>query len=147
MILFIISKVIIMNKTSDIVLIEFKEVTPHTILTNYKEYFDLNAAAVILNSLIIVIDTLVYPRQAEEFREKIEKKYGLPVKYLFITHYHSDHIYGVAAFKDIEIFGSYALIENIKERKENVWTKEAFNEWKNNEPEMAEIVDEIKMLK
>ena len=31
-----------MNKTLNIVPVEFKEGTPHTILANYKEYFDLN---------------------------------------------------------------------------------------------------------
>jgi len=126
--------------------IELKEVTPHTILVNFKEYFDLNAGAIILNNFIIVIDTLMYSRQAKEFREKLEEKYNLPVKFLFITHYHADHLFGAVPFKDIEIFGSSTLIENMKKRKKENWTEEAFNEWKKEEPEIAELIDEIDII-
>ncbi len=126
--------------------IELKEVTPRTILVKFKEYFDLNAGAIILNNFIIVIDTLMYPRQAKEFREKLEEKYNLPVKFLFITHYHADHLFGAAPFKDIEIFGSSTLIENMKKRKKENWTEEAFNEWKKEEPELAELIDEIEIV-
>lgn len=135
-----------MNEIATRFPIEFKEVTPHTILVNFKDYFNLNAGAIILNNFIIVIDTLMYPIQAKRFRERLEMKFNLPVKYLFITHYHADHLFGVAAFKDIEIFGSTLLIENMKKRKEENWTTEAFNEWKKEEPEIAEMIDEIEII-
>ncbi len=135
-----------MNKLAKLKPIELKEVTPRTILVNFKEYFDLNAGAIILNNFIIVIDTLMYPRQAKEFREKLEKKYRLPVKFLFITHYHADHLFGAVPFKDVEIFGSSTLIENMKKRKEENWTKEAFDEWKKEEPDIAELIDEIEII-
>jgi cyclase len=135
-----------MNEITSKFPIEFKEVTPHTILINFKDYFEVNAGAIILNNFIIVIDALMYPIQAKQFREKLETKYNLPVKYLFITHYHADHLFGIAAFKDIEIFGSSLLIENLKKRKEENWTTEAFNEWKKEEPEIEEFIDEIEII-
>ncbi|MFX0005867.1 MAG: MBL fold metallo-hydrolase [Promethearchaeota archaeon] len=135
-----------MNEITTRFPIEFKEVTPHTILVNFKDYFNLNAGAIILNNFIIAIDTLMYPIQAKRFRERLEMKFNLPVKYLFITHYHADHLFGVAAFKDIEIFGSSLLIENMKKKREGNWTTEAFNEWKKEEPEIAEIIDEIEII-
>ncbi|MFX0033498.1 MAG: MBL fold metallo-hydrolase [Candidatus Hermodarchaeota archaeon] len=125
---------------------EFKEVSSHTVIANYRDYFNLNAGAIILNNYILVIDTLIYPRQAKEFRNELEKKYNLPVKYLFITHSHSDHYFGVRAFKDVEIFGSNILIEALKRKREKNWTKEAFNEWKESEPEISEIIDEIEII-
>jgi glyoxylase-like metal-dependent hydrolase (beta-lactamase superfamily II) len=125
---------------------ELKEVSTHAVFANYKDYFDLNAGAIILHNFILVIDTLVYPRQAKEFRTKLEKKYNLPVKYLFITHSHSDHYFGVASFKDVEIFGSNNLIEVIKKRKEEDWNKKAFDEWKKSEPELIDIIDEIEII-
>ena len=76
----------------------------------------------------------------------LEKKYNLPVKYLFITHSHSDHYFGVTSFKDVEIFGSNSLIEVIKRRKEEDWNKKAFDEWKKSEPEMIDIIDEIEII-
>ena len=135
-----------MNKLATRFPIEFKEVTPRTVLVNFKDYFDLNAGVIILNNFIIVIDTLMYPIQAKQFREKLEIKYNLPVKYLFITHYHADHLFGVVAFKDIEIFGSSILIENMKKKKKESWTTEAFNEWKKEEPEIEELIEEIKEI-
>ncbi len=135
-----------MNKIAKILPVELKEVTPHTIIVNFKDYFDLNAGAIILSNFIIVIDTLMYPRQAKQFREKLEKKYNLPVKYVFITHYHADHLFGVVSFKDVEIFGSSNLIESMKQRKEENWTTEAFDEWKKEEPEIAELIDEIEII-
>jgi glyoxylase-like metal-dependent hydrolase (beta-lactamase superfamily II) len=135
-----------MKKLSKILPIELEEVTPRTQLVNFKDYFNLNAGAIILNNFIIVIDTLMYPRQAKAFKEKLEAKYKLPIKYLFITHYHADHHFGVASFKDVEVFGSSILIENMKKRKEQHWTIEAFNEWKKEEPKLAEIIDEIEII-
>ncbi|MFX0038331.1 MAG: MBL fold metallo-hydrolase [Promethearchaeota archaeon] len=135
-----------MKKLSKILPIELEEVTSRTQLVNFKDYFNLNAGAIILNNFIIVIDTLMYPRQAKTFKEKLETKYKLPIKYLFITHYHADHHFGVASFKDVEIFGSSILIENMKKRKEQHWTIEAFNEWKKEEPKLAEIIDEIEII-
>lgn len=140
------NKLINMNEKPIDISIDLKEVSSHTIIANYKDYFDLNAGAVVLKNFIIVIDPLLFPRQAKEFREKLEKNYGLPVKYLFITHYHSDHIFGVAPFKDIEIFGCNDLIENLKEKKEKSWTKEAFNEWKKSEPDYSQFIDEIEII-
>lgn len=135
-----------MNKKPINISIELKEVTQHTMIANYKDYFNLNAGAVILNNFIIVIDPLLFPRQAKEFRQKLEKKYRIPVKYLFITHYHSDHNFGVAPFKDVEIFGCYNLIENLKFKKKKAWIKEAFDEWKKTEPDYEKFIDEIEII-
>ena len=132
------------NETN--IAIRFEEVSSRAVIANFKEYFDVNASAIILDNFIIVIDTLFYPRQAKEFRETLEKKYNLPVKYLFITHCHGDHFLGVSTFKDIEIFGSSALIENLKKKKEESWTEEAFEEWKKSEPEYTDLINEIEIV-
>lgn len=126
--------------------IEIIEVSSRVIIANFKEYFDVNASAIVLNNFIIVIDTLFYPRQAKEFREKLEMRYKKPIKYLFITHCHGDHFLGVSAFKDIEIICSSALIENLIRKKEESWTEEAFEEWKKSEPEYTDLINEIEIV-
>ncbi len=123
-----------------------EEVSPHAVAASYESYFGVKAGAVALHDFIVVIDTLLYPRQAATFRAEIEVKYELPVKHLFITHFHGDHHYGAAPFKDVEVFGSNALIENMKRRKEEGWTKEAFDGWKKEEPDFAEYIDEIEIV-
>lgn len=63
------NKLINMNNKPINISIELKEVSPHAIIANYKDYFDLNAGAVILNNFIIVIDPLLFPRQDKELKE------------------------------------------------------------------------------
>ncbi|MCG3220169.1 MAG: hypothetical protein H7641_02215, partial [Candidatus Heimdallarchaeota archaeon] len=52
---------------------EIIELASNTVYTTWKDYYDLNAGAIILNNFIVIIDSLSYPRQAKDFREKIEK--------------------------------------------------------------------------
>jgi glyoxylase-like metal-dependent hydrolase (beta-lactamase superfamily II) len=135
-----------MTESGNDLSISLIDVSPRILIANFKEYFKVNASAIILNNFIIVIDTLLFPRQSKEFREQLEKKYELPVKYLFITHCHSDHYFGIASFKDVEFIGSSILIESLNRRKKENWTEEAFKEWKESEPEYAEYINEIEIL-
>ncbi len=127
--------------------IEFKisEVSPRTVLACYEDYYSVNAGAIALDDFIIIIDTLVYPWQGKKLREHVETKFGLPVKYLFITHFHGDHHYGSVAFKDVEIFGSNAMIERMKRRMIEGWKKEDFDKWKEEDPQFADYIDEIEI--
>ncbi|MHA1481394.1 MAG: MBL fold metallo-hydrolase, partial [Candidatus Thorarchaeota archaeon] len=99
-----------------------------------------------LDNFIVVIDTLYYPVQSREFRKRIEEKYNLPVKHVFLSHFHGDHVFGTSTFKDVEIFGSSQLIENLEKRKEENWTPEAFDTWKEGSPEYADYIDEIDII-
>ena len=89
--------------------IEIQEVSSRVTLAHYEEFFKLNAAAVALDNFIVVIDPMYYPSQGRKFRKYLEKKYNLPVKYLFITHYHGDHVFGMSAFKGVEVIGTDCL--------------------------------------
>ncbi|MHA1454023.1 MAG: MBL fold metallo-hydrolase, partial [Promethearchaeota archaeon] len=128
--------------------ITIKEIASRSIVAFYKEYFELNAGAIILDNFIIVIDTLLYPSQAKEIRTYLEQNYSQPIKYLFLTHFHGDHVLGMGEFKssDIEIFGTNQLIENMKIRLENNWSKEAIAKWKQEEPENAKDIDAIDLF-
>lgn len=132
--------------TSPTIDIKIEEVTPHTLVATYEDYHSVTAGAIALDDFIIIIDTLIYPRQAKMFREHAETRFGLPVKYLFITHFHSDHHFGAVVFKDVEIFGSNAMIERMKRRMKEGWKKEDFEKWKLEDPEFAEYIDEIEII-
>jgi glyoxylase-like metal-dependent hydrolase (beta-lactamase superfamily II) len=121
------------------------EVSPRVVVANYKDCFGVNAAAIILSNFTICVDTLFYPPQGRAFRKIVESKYKLPVKYLFLTHYHGDHVFGMASFKDIEVFGSQELIKNMKRRMKEQWTKDEFEKWKDEEPELADVISQIEV--
>jgi glyoxylase-like metal-dependent hydrolase (beta-lactamase superfamily II) len=135
-----------MNMSPSNIDFEINEPTPRTVVANYKPFFSVNAGAIALDDFAIIIDSLLFPRQAKRLREYVESKFGVPVKYLFITHFHGDHIYGAATFRDIEIFGSNALIERMKRKMKEGWKKEDFDKWREDEPEFVEYIDEVKIV-
>jgi glyoxylase-like metal-dependent hydrolase (beta-lactamase superfamily II) len=49
----------------------------------------------------LVIDTGSSPEQGAEIREKAERVAGVPVVAALVTHWHYDHLFGLAAFTDV----------------------------------------------
>ena len=63
--------------------------------------FISNAAAVVTDDGVILLDTLGSPALAELFLQKLRKVTDKPVKKVILSHYHADHIYGLQVFKDM----------------------------------------------
>jgi len=120
------------------------EITPHTLMFHSD---NSNAGAIIFPHFIVAIDPTMYPPDARGFRTEIEKKYNKPVKFLLITHYHGDHVFGAGPFKDVERLAHKSQVDLIEERLKGEWSKAAMEEWKKEEPERAETIDQIEILK
>ena len=119
--------------------IEFSTITDHCLAATSELGF--TAGAISLDSFIVAIDSTLFPFTARLFRKKIENVFNLPVKYLFLTHYHGDHFWGVASFNDIIIVGSEPLVKNIIAEREIQPAR--FESWKKEEPKKAHLIDEI----
>jgi glyoxylase-like metal-dependent hydrolase (beta-lactamase superfamily II) len=63
--------------------------------------FISNAAAIITDDGVILLDTLGSPALAQLFLQKLKKVPDKPVKKVIVSHYHADHIYGLQVFKDL----------------------------------------------
>ncbi|MEY4751218.1 MAG: hypothetical protein RIQ60_3432 [Pseudomonadota bacterium] len=61
--------------------------------------FISNAAFVIADGGVLVVDALGSPPLAERLLAEIRKRTELPIRYVVATHYHADHIYGLQVFK------------------------------------------------
>ncbi|MBP6338356.1 MAG: MBL fold metallo-hydrolase [Vitreoscilla sp.] len=61
--------------------------------------FISNAGFVITDAGVVVIDALGSPALAQQLLAEIRKLTTQPVKYVIVTHYHADHIYGLQVFK------------------------------------------------
>ncbi len=61
--------------------------------------FISNAGFVVTTDGVVVIDALGSPALADELLAQIRRITPLPVRYVILTHYHADHIYGLQAFK------------------------------------------------
>ncbi len=61
--------------------------------------FISNAGFVVTDDGVVVVDALGSPALAEELLAEIKKITLQPVRYVIVTHYHADHIYGLQTFK------------------------------------------------
>ncbi len=62
--------------------------------------FISNAGFVVTDDGVLVVDALGSPALAGELIAEIRRITPQPIRYLVVTHYHADHIYGLQAFKD-----------------------------------------------
>ncbi len=62
--------------------------------------FISNAGFVVTDDGVLVVDALGSPTLARELIAEIRRITPQPIRYLVVTHYHADHIYGLQAFKD-----------------------------------------------
>ena len=62
--------------------------------------FISNAGFVVTDDGVLVVDALGSPVLARELIAEIRRITDQPIRYLVVTHYHADHIYGLQAFKD-----------------------------------------------
>ena len=63
--------------------------------------FISNAGFVITDAGVVVVDALGSPALAKELIAAIRRLTAQPIRYVIVTHYHADHVYGLQAFKDI----------------------------------------------
>ena len=72
--------------------------------------FISNAGIVDTPEGAVVVDALGSPALADELIAEAVRLTGKPVRMVIVTHYHADHIYGLAAFRErgIEVIASRA---------------------------------------
>ncbi len=61
--------------------------------------FISNAGFVVTPQGVVVIDALGSPTLAEELVAAIRQVTPQPIRYVIVTHYHADHVYGLQVFK------------------------------------------------
>ncbi|MFX0093417.1 MAG: MBL fold metallo-hydrolase [Candidatus Hodarchaeota archaeon] len=123
---------------------DLERVSERTVATTEKLF--ANAGGIALNNFIVVIDPTMFPVTAKLLRAKLERQFNLPIKYLYITHYHGDHVWGIGSFKDTTIFGSTVLIQNMIRARKTEWTPENFENWKKRDPDSTDFIDEIEII-
>jgi len=108
---------------------------PGTAIEN--EGFISNSSFIITNEGVVVFDSLGTPALARMLLKEIRKLTDKPVKFVVVSHYHADHIYGLQVFKEegaeiiapsgaIDYLGSDAAASRLKERRSSLspWINE-----------------------
>jgi glyoxylase-like metal-dependent hydrolase (beta-lactamase superfamily II) len=87
----------------------------------YRGYFS-NSAVLLLPRSVLVVDTQVTPRAAQPLLAQLRALTDRPVRMVFNTHHHGDHVGGNAAFAGAEIIASghtaRFMVERADERLE-----------------------------
>jgi glyoxylase-like metal-dependent hydrolase (beta-lactamase superfamily II) len=63
--------------------------------------FISNAGFVVTDDGVVVVDALGSPTLASELIAEIRRVTPKPIRYVIVTHFHADHIYGLQAFKAV----------------------------------------------
>ncbi len=63
--------------------------------------FISNAYFITTEEGVVVVDTLSTYKLGKELIETIRTVTDKPIKFVIVTHYHTDHFYGVSAFKEV----------------------------------------------
>lgn len=92
------------------------QVSPHVFMSKPESghFEQVTQSAIVLKSFIIVVDTNLFPSDARRFRATLEEKFQLPIKYTFITHFHTDHIGGMNEYRDTIFVGSNILAKSLR---------------------------------
>ncbi|MGV6857503.1 MAG: MBL fold metallo-hydrolase [bacterium] len=66
----------------------------------FNQGFISNAGVIITDEGVVLFDALGTPALARKLLGLIREKTDKPIKYVVVSHYHADHIYGLQVYKD-----------------------------------------------
>lgn len=79
---------------------------------------DGNIVCINMKKGLVFVDAGRIAKEAQDFREKMEKKFNKKTLLAILTHSHNDHYFGIAAFNDVPILASKLFYEQYFEQKE-----------------------------
>ncbi|MFW9922935.1 MAG: MBL fold metallo-hydrolase [Candidatus Thorarchaeota archaeon] len=80
---------------------KYLQVTDTVVLLNND--FGANISCIALKDELFYIDTSMNTTIAADFRKEMEQKFNCPSTELIITHGHIDHLFGIGAFKGLDV--------------------------------------------
>ncbi|MFX1253866.1 MAG: MBL fold metallo-hydrolase [Promethearchaeota archaeon] len=96
-------------------MVKLESVTTHTVADTslLKINRSANVGGISLENYSIAIDSSSAYETGKAFRQQLEAFFNLPVRYLFLTHTHTDHRNGLNAFKDVTLIANQKCIKNM----------------------------------
>ncbi|MGY5876203.1 MAG: MBL fold metallo-hydrolase [Candidatus Thorarchaeota archaeon] len=73
-----------------------------------------NVGGISLQDYCIAVDTTRNYERGIEFRKSLEAHFDMPVKYVLLTHHHSDHANGLNAFHNAKIISSKQTASKVR---------------------------------
>jgi glyoxylase-like metal-dependent hydrolase (beta-lactamase superfamily II) len=123
--------------------IELQQVSEHSLAAIDKQLVS-NVGAILLDDFIVMVDAGMRPDAARLLRETLEDRHHRPVRYLCVTHYHADHTFSLSPFKDVSLFASQQIVENMKNSPD--WTPQGKPAWKDVDPADRLWLNQVEMI-
>lgn len=94
-----------------------------------------NMTCLSIDKDLIFIDATGIKALAAKFRADMEAQFKKKASYLFLTHFHQDHVFGLGAFEDITTIGTQTGLDEFRKDLKGEYTKDhrekQVEEWKN----------------
>ena len=97
-------------------------------------YVKVMAGVIFTSQGVVVVDTLLFPRETSELVDLVRRKAKNEVCYVINTHSHSDHLYGTYLFGGAEVISHELCRQALQKHGE-----EDLGEAKDRIPELAEV--------
>lgn len=105
---------------------------------------EANSGFVMGRNGILVIDSTFSPYHATEMLKQIRSVTQKPIRYVFNTHYHSDHTFGNQVFS-AKVIACRECREIMSTLLETEWSKESIQKWTDENPEWKEKLTNLKI--
>lgn len=65
------------------------------------DFLDANASVIFCDKEVFVVDATLHLERGKQIADFIKEKTSNPVKYVFVTHWHYDHSYGIQSIQEV----------------------------------------------
>ncbi len=101
-----------------------------------------NAGFVVGRNGILVIDSTFTPYHATLALKHIRSVSQKPIKYVFNTHFHSDHTFGNQVFS-AKVIATKECRETMRSLLETEWSRESVGKWLDDNPQWKEALADL----
>jgi glyoxylase-like metal-dependent hydrolase (beta-lactamase superfamily II) len=125
------------------IIFQFDQASPGASMASHPQLVS-NIGIAVLPDFLVVMDAGMRPFASRLLRDMVEKQFQRPVKYLWLTHYHADHVFGLSTFKDTLIFGAEQVVTNLNASPD--WSPESMENWKKDDPSAGDWLQEVEFI-
>ncbi len=79
-------------------------------------YVQVTAGVILTSEGAVVVDTLPFPSETRQIVEFVGRHSPGGVRYVILTHYHADHVYGACQFPEAEVVAHARCRQLLQER-------------------------------
>ncbi len=117
---------------------EYIDVSPSVVMA--QNVNGSNVTCIALDDGLTFVDAGLHTEDAAAFRSAMEQRFERPTRRLILTHGHTDHIFAMAAFSDVEVVASNAERPILEQQLAIEWTEQRIAAWAQVFPTFPEAI-------